>query len=325
MSMRVLVVGGAGYIGSHTAKALHQAGYTPVVFDNLSMGHRWAVKWGPLVEGDILDPLALCAALQDGVQAVIHFAANAYVGESMEQPGKYFRNNVVGTLNLLEAMREAGVRHIVFSSSCATYGIPQQVPIAETHPQDPINPYGESKRMGERLLRWFGECHGLRWVALRYFNAAGADPEGELGEVHEPETHLVPLVIGAALGSRPPVRVFGTDYPTPDGTAIRDYIHVVDLAQAHVRALEYLWEGGASDAFNLGTGTGHSVRQVIGTVERVGGREVPFVEAPRRSGDPPELVADTAKAKRVLGWQARWDLEGIVKTAWRWHSRPGLD
>lgn len=318
----MLVTGGAGYIGSHTAKALHRAGYTPVVFDNLSLGHRWAVKWGPLIEGDLLDPATLPAALlEHRVQAIIHFAANAYVGESMEQPGKYFRNNVVGTLNLLEAMREAGVRHVVFSSSCATYGLPEQLPIPENHPQRPINPYGESKRMGERLLHWFGECHGLRWVSLRYFNAAGADPEGELGERHDPETHLVPLVVGATLGSHPPVRIFGTDYPTPDGTAIRDYIHVSDLAQAHVKALEYLLAGGTPDAFNLGTGTGHSVRQVIRMVEQVGGRRVPFVEAPRRPGDPPELVADPAKAERVLGWRAEWGLEGIVQTAWRWHSR----
>lgn len=320
--MKVLVVGGAGYVGSHTAKALYQAGYTPVVFDNLSLGHRWAVKWGPLVEGDILDTSTLLSTmLEQRVEAVIHFAANAYVGESMEQPGQYFRNNVVGTLNLLEAMREAGVRNVVFSSSCATYGLPEQLPIPEDHPQRPINPYGESKRMGERLLHWFGECHGLRWVSLRYFNAAGADPEGELGERHDPETHLIPLVIGAALGSHPPVRIFGTDYPTPDGTAIRDYIHVSDLARAHVKALEYLLAGGPSNTFNLGTGTGYSVRQVIRVVEQVGGCRVPFVEAPRRPGDPPELVADPAKAERVLGWRADWGLEGIVQTAWRWHSR----
>lgn len=320
--MKVLVVGGAGYVGSHTAKALYQAGYTPVVFDNLSLGHRWAVKWGPLVEGDILDSSTLLSTmLEQQVEAIIHFAANAYVGESMEQPGKYFRNNVVGTLNLLEAARESGVQYVVFSSSCATYGIPESLPICEEHPQRPINPYGESKLMGERLLHWFGECYGLRWVALRYFNAAGADPDGELGEMHNPETHLIPLVIGAALGSHPPVQVFGTDYSTVDGTAIRDYVHVSDLALAHVKALEYLQRGGASDVFNLGTGTGYSVGQVIEMVERVGGRSVPYIKAPRRLGDPPELVANPVKASQVLGWKAKWNLEDIVQTAWRWHNR----
>lgn len=320
--MNVLVTGGAGYIGSHTAKALHRAGFTPIVLDNLSMGHAWAVKWGPLVQADLADRGALFSAMRaHRVEAVIHFAASAYVGESMQNPAKYFRNNVTGTLNLLEAMQEAGVRHLVFSSSCATYGIPQELPIPEEHPQQPINPYGESKLMGERLLRWFGECHGLGWVALRYFNAAGADPEGELGEEHEPETHLIPLVIGAALGVRGPVQVFGTDYPTPDGTAIRDYIHVSDLAQAHVRALEYLVQGGASQAFNLGTGVGHSVLEVIRAVERLGGRQVPFEEAPRRPGDPPVLVARAQKAASELGWKACFGPEEIIRTAWRWHSR----
>lgn len=320
--MNVLVTGGAGYIGSHTAKALHRAGFTPIVLDNLSMGHAWAVKWGPLVQADLADRGALFSAMRaHRVEAVIHFAANAYVGESMQNPAQYFRNNVTGTLNLLEAMQEAGVRHMVFSSSCATYGIPQELPIPEEHPQQPINPYGESKLMGERLLRWFGECHGLGWVALRYFNAAGADPEGELGEEHQPETHLIPLVIGAALGVRGPVRVFGTDYPTPDGTAIRDYIHVSDLAQAHVRALEYLVQGGASQAFNLGTGVGHSVLEVIQTVKRLGGRQVPFEEAPRRPGDPPVLVARAQKAASELGWKAQLGPEEIIRTAWRWHSR----
>ena len=320
--MNVLVTGGAGYIGSHTAKALHRAGFTPIVLDNLSMGHAWAVKWGPLVQADLADREALPSVMRaHRVEAVIHFAASAYVGESMQNPAKYFRNNVTGTLNLLEAMQEAGVRHMVFSSSCATYGIPQELPISEEHPQQPINPYGESKLMGERLLRWFGECHGLGWVALRYFNAAGADPEGELGEEHEPETHLIPLVIGAALGVRGPVRVFGTDYPTPDGTAIRDYIHVSDLAQAHVRALEYLVQGGAPQAFNLGTGVGHSVLEVIQTVKRLGGRQVPFEEAPRRPGDPPVLVARAQKAASELGWKAQFSFEEIIRTAWRWHSR----
>lgn len=317
--MNVLVVGGAGYIGSHTAKTLKRAGHNPVVIDNLSTGHRWAVRWGPLIEADLADKKAILQAIRDHqIEAVIHFAANAYVGESMQNPAKYFRNNVANMLNLLEAQHESGVKHIVFSSSCTTYGIPERVPISEDFPQSAISPYGESKLMGEKMLKWFGECYGLGWVALRYFNASGADPEGEIGEVHDPETHLIPLVIDAALGKRPPVRIFGTDYPTPDGTAIRDYIHVMDLADAHLRALQYLLEGGESTAFNLGTGHGHSVREVITAVERVGGRKVPAEEAPRRAGDPPALVADPSKARRILGWEAQYrELNQIVETAWR--------
>jgi len=317
--MNVLVVGGAGYIGSHTAKTLKKAGHTPVVFDNLSTGHRWAVRWGPLVEADLADKSVVLQTLHDHqIDAVIHFAANAYVGESMQNPAKYFRNNVANMLNLLEALHESNLQHIVFSSSCTTYGIPERVPISEDFPQAAISPYGESKLMGEKMLKWFGEGYGMSWVALRYFNASGADPEGEIGEVHHPETHLIPLVIEAALGKRPPVKIFGTDYPTPDGTAIRDYIHVMDLADAHVRALEYLLEGGPSTAFNLGTGYGNSVREVIAAVERVGGCKVPAEEAPRRAGDPPALVADPTKARKVLGWEALYkDINQIVETAWR--------
>jgi UDP-arabinose 4-epimerase len=317
--MNVLVVGGAGYIGSHTAKTLKKAGFTPVVFDNLSTGHRWAVRWGSLVEADLADKRAILQAIRDHqIEAVIHFAANAYVGESMQNPAKYFRNNVANMLNLLEAQLESGVKYIVFSSSCTTYGIPERIPISEDFPQSAISPYGESKLMGEKMLKWFGEGHGLGWVALRYFNASGADPEGETGEVHDPETHLIPLVIEAALGRRPPVKIFGTDYPTPDGTAIRDYIHVMDLAEAHVQALQYLLEGGSPTAFNLGTGHGHSVREVIAAVEQVGGRKVPALEAPRRAGDPPALVADPSKARRILDWEAQYeDLNQIVETAWR--------
>lgn len=317
--MNVLVVGGAGYIGSHTAKTLKKAGHNPVVLDNLSTGHRWAVRWGPLIEADLADKKAILQAIRDHqIEAVIHFAANAYVGESMQNPAKYFRNNVANMLNLLEAQHESGIKHMVFSSSCTTYGIPERVPISEDFPQSAISPYGESKLMGEKMLKWFGECYGLGWVALRYFNASGADPEGEIGEVHDPETHLIPLVIDAALGKRPPVRIFGTDYPTPDGTAIRDYIHVMDLADAHVRALQYLLEGGESTAFNLGTGHGHSVREVITAVEQVGGCKVPAEEAPRRAGDPPALVADPSKARRILGWEAQYrELNQIVETAWR--------
>jgi UDP-arabinose 4-epimerase len=321
--MNVLVTGGAGYIGSHTCKLLAAAGQIPVVFDDLSQGHEWAVKWGPLERGSLNDPARLTDVFaRHRVGAVIHFAASALVGESMTDPGKYFRNNALGTLNLIEAMRAAGVGTIVFSSTCATYGNPVRVPIDEGHPQVPVNPYGESKLMVEKMLRWYGECHDLRWMALRYFNAAGADPEGEIGEDHDPESHLIPLVIGGVLGARRPVKVFGTDYPTADGTAIRDYIHVVDLADAHLRAIDRLGAGTPSQAINLGTGVGHSVRRVIDTVGEVSGRPVPYDLAPRRAGDPPELVADPARARDVLGWTPRYpNLRTIVEHAWRWHSK----
>jgi UDP-glucose-4-epimerase GalE len=314
----ILVTGGAGFIGSHTAKVLSQNNFQPIVFDNLSTGHEWAARYGPFVRADLADKPAIVAAIaQYKVEAVIHFAASAYVGESMGNPIKYFRNNVANTLNLLEAMHEQGLKKIVFSSSCTTYGIPERMPISEDFPQVAISPYGESKLMVEKMLRWFGECYGFGYVPLRYFNAAGADPEGELGEAHDPETHLIPLVIGAAMGTRPPLNIFGTDYPTPDGTNIRDYIHVSDLADAHVRALKYLLDGGEPAAFNLGTEQGNSVREVIRMVEQVGGRGVPVNEAPRRAGDPPALVADASKAKQVLGWEPRHDLKSIVETAWR--------
>lgn len=322
--MRILVTGGAGYIGSHTAKLLAQAGHEPVVYDNLSTGYAWAVRWGPLVEGDLQDHDRLRQTLIDyAIDAVIHFAASAYVGESMHNPRLYFQNNTGGTLSLLGAMLEAEVEAIVFSSTCATYGHPQVVPIPETHPQVPINPYGESKRCVERILDWYGQAYGLRWAALRYFNAAGADPEGELGEAHDPETHLIPLVIQAALGQRSQVDIYGTDYATPDGTAIRDYIHVLDLAQAHGQALDWLHDQGKSLVLNLGTGQGHSVREVVQMVEQVGGRPVPVCETDRRAGDPPILVADARQAQATLGWTPRYsDLKTIVETAWAWHSRP---
>jgi UDP-glucose-4-epimerase GalE len=321
--MRILVTGGAGYIGSHTAKVLAAAGHEPVVFDDFSQGHEWAIKWGPLERGSLSDPARLKQVFATRpVDAVVHFAANALVGESMTNPTKYFRNNTVGTLNLLDAMRDAGIGTIVFSSTCATYGDPVRVPIDETHPQAPVNPYGESKLMVEKILRWYGGAYGLRWIALRYFNAAGADPDGEIGEDHDPESHLIPLVIGAAQGTRPAVRIFGTDYPTPDGTAVRDYIHVMDLADAHLRALDRLGSGTPSQAINLGTGHGHSVREVVDTVARVSGRPVPAVESERRPGDPPELVAAAGRAREVLGWSCRYaDLETIVRHAWAWHEK----
>ncbi len=321
--MRVLVTGGAGYIGSHTAKLLATSGHVPIVFDDLSQGHDWAVKWGPIERGSLSDQERLREVLaRHPVDAVIHFAANALVGESMSNPTKYFRNNTVGTLNLLDAMHAAGVDRIVFSSTCATYGNPVRVPIDEGHPQAPVNPYGESKLMVEKILRWYGECYGLRWMALRYFNAAGADPDGEIGEDHDPESHLIPLVIGAAMGTRPPVKIFGTDYDTPDGTAIRDYVHVMDLAEAHLRALQRLDEGTPSQAVNLGTGQGQSVRAVVTTVSHTAGKAVPAVESPRRAGDPATLVADPTRARDVLGWTCRYpDLDVIVEHAWRWHTK----
>jgi UDP-arabinose 4-epimerase len=321
--MRILVTGGAGYIGSHTAKLLAAAGHEPVIFDDLSQGHEWAVKWGPFERGSLSDPARLADVFAARkMDAVVHFAANALVGESMTNPAKYFQNNTVGSLNLLNAMRQAGVDTIVFSSTCATYGDPVRVPIDETHPQSPVNPYGESKLMVEKILRWYGESYGLRWMALRYFNAAGAAPDGEIGEDHDPESHLIPLVIGAALGTRPPVKIFGTDYPTPDGTAVRDYVHVMDLADAHLRAIERLRGGTPSQAINLGTGRGHSVKEVIDTVAREGGRPVPALESARRPGDPPELVAAPTRAREVLGWRCAYpEIETIVEHAWAWHEK----
>ena len=322
MSKSVLVTGGAGYIGSHACKVLARAGYRPVVFDNLSRGHREVVRWGPLVEGDLADRARLAAALeQNQVSAVMHFAAYAYVGESVADPGMYYRNNLGGTLSLIEAMRESGVDRIVFSSTCATYGTPDSVPIQETAQQLPVNPYGETKLAIERALHWYGQAYGLRSVSLRYFNAAGADPDSETGELHEPETHLVPLVLQTALGQRPQVDIYGTDYPTPDGTAIRDYIHVQDLADAHLRALEHLGAGGASAALNLGTGHGHSVREVVRVAEAISGRRIPCRETARRPGDPPVLVADPRLAAEVLGWRPRMsDLDTIIRTALAWHT-----
>jgi len=321
----VLVTGGAGYIGSHAAKALARAGMRPVVYDNFVYGNRWAVKWGPLVEGDIRDRATLLDAFSRyEIDAVMHFAAFAYVGESMTQPGRYFDNNVAGSFNLLESMQLANIRNIVFSSTCATYGTPDSVPITEETPQRPVNPYGETKLMIERALHWYGEAHGITSLALRYFNASGADPEGEIGEAHDPETHLIPLILDAVAGKREAIDVFGTDYPTRDGTCERDYIHVSDLADAHLQALRYLAAGGQTSAINLGTGQGHTVREVIHAVEAVTGKPVPFRETGRRAGDPPVLVADARRAAQMLGWTPRRsDLPTIVDTAWVWHqNRP---
>ena len=317
----MLVTGGAGYIGSHAAKALAAAGYTVVAFDSLVAGHRAAAKFGPLVEGDIADLQAVRAALKaHDIFAVMHFAAFLDVGESVREPSKYYRNNVAGAVTVLEAMAAESVRHFVFSSTCATYGEPIETPIAETHPQNPINSYGESKLAVERALPHFERAHGMHWAALRYFNAAGADPDGEIGEDHSPEIHLIPRAIEAATGACG-LQVFGDDYPTPDGTCLRDYIHVTDLADAHVRALEAIVETGKSGAYNLGTGHPHSVREVIDTVQRVSGRAVPWTLGPRRPGDPAVLYAAPKKARAELHWTPRYaDLEAIVRTAWTWHS-----
>jgi UDP-glucose-4-epimerase GalE len=316
----VLVTGGAGYVGSHACKALQRAGYPVVVFDNLVAGHRAAVSYGPLVEGDITDTGAIGEAIRrHDISAVMHFAAFLDVSESVREPARYYRNNVVGAVSVLEAMAAQSVRTFVFSSSCATYGEPVEAPIQETHPQRPINSYGESKLAVERALPHFERAYGLRWASLRYFNAAGADPDGEIGEDHSPEIHLIPRAISAALGG-PGLQVFGSDYPTPDGTCLRDYVHVSDLADAHVRALEVIAGTGVSGAYNLGTGRPHSVREVIDAVERITGRKVPWTLAPRRAGDPGVLYAASQKALGGLGWQPRFpDLDSIVRTAWNWH------
>ncbi len=326
MPESVLVAGGAGYIGSHTAKLLHQRGYHPVVVDNLVRGHRWAARWGTFVQADLGDKETVKRVLvEHRIRAVMHFAAFAYVAESVRDPAAYYRNNVATTLALLEAMVEVESELFIFSSTCATYGEPEVVPIPEDHPQRPINPYGRTKLVVEQMLADFETAYGLRHVNLRYFNAAGADPDGEIGEAHDPETHLIPLVIEVALGRRPHIAVFGTDYPTPDGTCIRDYIHVTDLAEAHVLALEHLLNGGQSRSYNLGNGQGYSVREVIDTVRRVTGRPVPELEAGRRWGDPAVLVGSSQRIRNELGWKPRFaDLETIVQTAWRWHcSRAG--
>jgi UDP-glucose-4-epimerase GalE len=321
----VLVTGGAGYIGSHAAKALYQAGYRVVVFDNLVAGHREAVRYGDFVEGDIRDVAAVRHALTTHeVRAVMHFAAFLDVAESVLNPVAYYRNNVVGALSVLEAMVAEAVGLIVFSSTCATYGEPVETPIVETHSQHPINSYGETKLAVERALVHFERAYGLRSATLRYFNAAGADPEGEIGEDHSPEIHLIPRAIAAALGG-PALQVFGDDYPTPDGTCLRDYVHVSDLADAHRQALEMLVRTGRSGAYNLGTGRAHSVREVIDTVSRVTGRKVPYEVAPRRPGDPAVLVAAPGKARAELEWTPQFaDLDSLVATAWQWHrTHPG--
>ncbi len=323
ISPTILVTGGAGYVGAHACKALAARGLVPVVYDNLVYGHREAVRWGPLVIGDIADRATLDRAIETHRPvAVMHFAAFTYVGESVADPGKYYRNNVAGTLSLLEAMRDHRIARLVFSSTAAVYGTPKSVPIQEDAAKLPINPYGQSKWTAESIIADFCAAHMMSAVRLRYFNAAGADPDGELGELHDPESHLIPLAMQAVTGHGPPLTLFGDDYPTPDGTCIRDYIHVADLADAHVRALDWLGENPGAHAMNLGTGHGQSVAQVIDAVARVAGKPVPHSIGPRRAGDPAELVSDPSLAMRSLGWQPRSsDLDTIVKTAWAWHTR----
>jgi UDP-arabinose 4-epimerase len=323
--VNVIVTGGAGYVGSHACSALRGAGLTPVTYDNLSRGHRDLVRFGPLEKGDILDEARVVDVLKAyRPVAVMHFAAFAYVGESVEQPLDYYRNNFAGALTLLGAMRKCGVDRFVFSSTCAVYGTPETQPMPEMLPLAPINPYGRSKLMVEQALRDASAAHGLRSVSLRYFNACGAHPSGEIGERHEPEPHLIPRALMAANAEIEVLDVFGTDYPTPDGTAVRDYIHVCDLADAHVSALRYLEEGGETIALNLGTGRGYSVREVVDATARVTGKTPSCRYLGRREGDPPMLVADAAAAKRVLGFDAKWtDLDAIIASAWAWHLKDG--
>jgi len=317
--LTVLVTGGAGYIGSHAVKALARAGHRVVVYDNLVAGHREAVKYGDFVEGDILDAAALRSTMErNGIDAVMHFAAFLDVGESVREPAKYYRNNVGGVMNVLDAMAALKIATLVFSSTCATYGEPTETPITESHPQRPINSYGESKLVAERAFPHYERAYGIHAIALRYFNAAGADPDGELGEDHSPEIHIIPRALDAAAGAEG-LKVFGDDYPTPDGTCLRDYIHVTDLADAHVRALSLLARSGQSGAYNLGTGTPQSVKDVIAAVERVTGLTVPWTLAPRRPGDPAVLYASPDKARAELGWTPAYpSLDDIVRTAWTW-------
>jgi UDP-glucose-4-epimerase GalE len=320
--MKVLVTGGAGYIGSHACKALARRGFEPITYDNLSRGNRWAIKWGPLEEGEIADVTRLRAVL-DRYQpvAVMHFAAFAYVGESVEQPLLYYQNNVGGSAALFHAVIETRTIPVVFSSTCATYGVPEKVPIPEEHPQRPINPYGSSKLMVERILADLGHAHGLRSIALRYFNAAGADPDGDIGEAHDPEPHLIPRVLAAARDETA-VTVYGDDYETTDGTCIRDYIHVADIADAHVRALEYLLSGGSSCALNLANAQGYSVMDVIQVAQRVSGKAIRVEMAPRRPGDPPVLVGAADRARAMLGWAPRRSaLDVQIADAWKWMQK----
>lgn len=318
----ILVTGGAGYIGSHVCKSLKKAGFTPVVYDNFSTGHLAAVKWGPFVKGDIRDSETLRQAIRTyQPKAVLHFAADALVIESMQNPSKYYRNNVTGTLTLLETMCEEGVKNLVFSSTCAIYGCPKNVPIDEKTPAFPINPYGRTKWMAEQMMADFDQAYGLKTIKLRYFNAAGADAQTEIGEKHDPETHLVPIVIQSALGTRPETVIYGNTFPTKDGSAIRDYIHVEDLAQAHLLALQYVLQEQKSDVFNLGSSIGTSVLEIIQAVQSHSQKPVPIRIAPARPGEPAILMANPTKANKLLGWEPKHTLPSIIDTAWKWHNQ----
>jgi UDP-glucose 4-epimerase len=319
---KILVTGGAGYIGSHTCLALAEKGYTPIVYDNLLNGHREFVQWGPFEQGDVRDKERLDQVIDSyEPAAIIHFAGLIEVAESITNPMVFFENNVSGSVNLFAAALKARIDKVVFSSTCATYGIPQETPMREGHPQFPISPYGTSKLLVEQILRDLGTYQGLRSVILRYFNAAGADLKGRIGEWHNPESHVIPIAIDVARGKRSLFKINGSDYPTPDGTCIRDFVHVADLASAHARSIDYLMAGGTSVALNLGTGRGTSIKQLVGAIEIVSNTRIPIELAARREGDPPELVADNAKAKTTLRWQPAYELEDIVKSAWNWHRR----
>lgn len=321
MPEKILVVGGAGYIGSHTCLLLAERGYEPVVYDNLSNGHEEFVRWGPFERGDIRDRARLDEVIaKHKPKAVMHFAALIEVGESVKEPVAFYDNNVIGALTLLSCALNAGIDAFVFSSTCATYGLPKRVPLDEQHPQAPINPYGRTKLIIEQALKDFGTYKNLRSVILRYFNAAGADFEGRIGEWHTPETHAIPLAIDAALGRREGFKVFGTDYDTRDGTCVRDYIHVLDLADAHVRAVDYLLAGGSTVELNLGTGTGTTVKELLNTISDISGRPFPVTYADRREGDSTTLVANNDKAREVLGWDPQYTLKDIISSAWQWHS-----
>ncbi len=319
----ILITGGAGYIGSHTNKILSKKGYKTVVFDNLERGSIKLVKWGNFIKGDLRNIEDIRNTFKKyKFNAVIHFAAYAYVGESVEFPDKYYENNVLGTLNLLKVMKEFGVKNIIFSSSCATYGIPEKVPISENTPQNPINPYGRSKLFSENIIKDFEQSYGIKYIILRYFNAAGADTEGEIGEIHNPETHLIPLTIFAAIGLIEKLNVFGNDYPTKDGTCIRDYIHVSDLAEAHVKALEYLLREKKSDIFNVGIGVGFSILDIIKTVNKISNKKINYIFVERRPGDPSILIASNKKIKKILNWQPKFiKIEDIIKSAYNWHLK----
>jgi len=319
----ILVTGGAGYVGSHTILSLAEADHTVVTVDNLSSGHRQAVFAGRFVEVDLGDRELLRRLFKDfPIEAVIHFAAFCYVGESVTSPEKYFNNNLVNGLNLINAMLEAGVEKLIFSSSCAVYGAPQEIPIPETHPKKPVSPYGMTKHFFEEVLNSYDAAHGLKYVSLRYFNAAGADPQGRIGESHDPETHLIPLALRTALGHQSEIKIFGANYPTPDGTCIRDYVHVCDLAEAHVLALDYLLSGSKSICLNLGAGKGHSVREVVERCREISQRPISSRDVGPRPGDPPELVSSGDKARQILNWKPRHSLTEIVSTAWKWHNNP---